>query len=436
MHADDRFGRAAARYGVPAVILAAYLAAVRFIGFTPDVTFGYAHALPDYWLVPAAGADPFSPIWALGLGMLAAAGLDAVLAAKVLSLLLASAALLMQFLVTYELVRDRLASLGICVAAGGLLWFAPAAAGGTPHALALVAVLTALFFQLRNAYPLSGFFYGIAALVAVETWPAVLLLAVDARLNSIDGRRGFHVAAGAVVVWVAVVTPWVGLALWRGVSPFVPLPPWSPEIAAGPLVGVLTGLLALIAVGGLLELARGGGTGRKAALMFAPALALALVLLATAGMSPAVVLPAVFLLLAFSALGVRVAMERRGRGAIVPLAVAVLAAVTLLVHQVDVQRRIVPAVVRMESMQGDLESIALWLRAGGGGTRSVEAERHRFLEYASGRRVHPPGTGDGQTLVVTAAGVVPGCTLMYRPPVVRAADGGLRASSLAVWGRR
>jgi hypothetical protein len=433
----EALSRAAARYGVPLVILVFYVTALRYLGHTPEATYGGLLAVEGYWTLPAGGATgtAASPLWILLLRLAGMAGLDPLLGARALSLVFGSLCLLLQFLLAHEVSRDRLAALSVTVAAGGLLWLGPVAAGGSPVTLGLLLFLTAVLFQLRNEYPLAALFSGLSALTAGVYSFLLPLLLVDALLNSVDRRRGMHVAAGAAVVWAAVVVPWVLFVLARGVSPFVAIPPWAPLPSPGTAVTALALFLVVLGGAGLVDLARAHGPGRKAALLLAPGFLVAVLLLAGAAVGTGTELPAMFVLLAFSALAVRVLLERRARSMLVPGAAAAVAAVVLLVHQMEAHRHTTPAALASGAAAEDAAVVAGWIRGGNAAGRTLEADRPLLLAYRTGRSVLPRGEGGADAVIVAEGDPPEGARLLFRPPPVSGSGGGVRGSSVAVWER-
>ena len=202
------------RYGLPLVVALFYLTASLTFDYTPDsayATFHAARELVQYGEViqnQSAAVSP-NPLWVFFVALGVVLGIDVVLTAKVFSLFFASLSVLFTYLVANELLKERL--LGFCTALLMAMQYSllQSAPSGTAHAIAMTLSLAAMFFLLRNEYLLATLFTGLCTLVFWEGIALFFILIIDIWLNSTSKRRGIKVIGSAVLVYVAVLLPWL-----------------------------------------------------------------------------------------------------------------------------------------------------------------------------------------------------------------------------------
>jgi hypothetical protein len=182
-------------------------------------------------------------------------GLDVLLVTKVLSLVFGCFALLALYLLSVEILEDRI--LAFCVSLIVALdpWLLQAGPSGTA-ATALVALcITALFFMSRGDFALASLFAGFATLVAL---PAVAIL-VSLLLEILAVRRGkgsMKVIAAAGLVYVAVLLPWFVYAVLKG-FPLFPSFQVPGDSLAISWFGILpVGILIALALSGAIAVRR------------------------------------------------------------------------------------------------------------------------------------------------------------------------------------
>jgi len=205
------------RFGLPLVVAVFYATAARGFAYTADA--GYAAAeWAQHFLGTIAAPPPiaqFSPFWSLLTALGGLMGLDVLLVTKVLSLVFGCFALLALYLLSVEILDDRI--LAFCVSLIVALdpWLLQAGPSGTAAAALVALSITALFFMCRGDFALASLFAGFATLVAL---PAAALL-VSLLFEILAVRRGkgpMKVIAAAGLVYVAVLLPWFVFAVIKG----------------------------------------------------------------------------------------------------------------------------------------------------------------------------------------------------------------------------
>lgn len=195
------------RYGIPSLILVFYISASLHFNFTPDSTFAALHALNH------TGVDS---LWSLLLRSATLFNLDALLAAKVFSLLFACFTILVSYLIANEVLRDHLLAFCVALMVSMQAWLLQLAPSGSGLCCALFLVLATIFFLLRNEYIIGAFCAGLASLVAWQAAGLLVVLAVDALINSVSKNRSVKIIASIVLVFFGVVLPWMLYSLYVG----------------------------------------------------------------------------------------------------------------------------------------------------------------------------------------------------------------------------
>lgn len=247
-HRDDKehpFVVLLTRFAVPALILVFYVTAALHFEYTPESTYASLLALDDV-----------SSLWEALIVLASFVHIDVLLAAKVFSMLFCCVALLFSYLIAYEVLGDRLLALSALLALSTQAWLVQVAPSGSGVGFFLVLTLAAMFFLMRNDYLLATIVAGVATLVS---WQSIFLLPVmmlDAYINSVDKARSTKLIPSILLVFVAVLLPWVLYAIYAH-RPFLPnemgggdVPTLFPELSFEMvlLVGVMFVGVAVLAM--------------------------------------------------------------------------------------------------------------------------------------------------------------------------------------------
>jgi hypothetical protein len=406
-----------ARYGVPAVILVFYLTAVLRFDYTPEHTFV---ALGQVTGLPSSPDGSFvSPLWTALIGGARSAGIDPLLAAKVLSLLSTSVALLAAFLIAIEILRDRFLAFAVVLMIAVESWLTQAAVSGHPFAFGMALLLGSVFFLQRNEYPVSAILAGCASLVFWQALFLLPLLAVDAFVNATEQGRRVARAARVLGAGAAVAVLWPVAALITGQGVLSWMPPF-PELVVPTVPGwIVYGLCSAALIAGFTILLLKGGGGGRVVLVLLPALG-PLVILAACSLSSGdelwrMALPFLF---ATALFGVRQVLGQLDRSAMLYPVTFLLAGLTLLLNQTEMQPTVRDHMVATAAEDRELEGLAVWVRSHAGPEVRVFSDRPAILMYYAGRDVragtpHAPAVTD---LVVTARTPGPEFTAVYRLP--------------------
>lgn len=423
-----------ARFAVPAILLVFYLTAALHFDYTPDGTYVVARFAEQLGTGTAWSGDGSPGIpWALLSATGRWLGLKPILVAKVFSLFFCSMGILLVYLLAVELLDDRVFALLVSLVVASQAWLIQCAASGSGVALTFALVMAAVVFLLRNEYLLSVLCVGVATM---NSWPAAGLLIglmVDAVVNSRSRRRGITIAFAVVMVFIAMILPWILYASWAGVPVLTGLPPIDPP--TGPsMAGGLTILFAVIM--GIVGYAADwtGGRGRPALLNHLGFLCLIAWCLGAgfAGESD-LWRCAVPCLLAIVFFGLE--RYRRWRsGAATSFAAAIVVAAALLVSaQAEFLLVTRPAMRDRNAETEDLISIAYWIRSGPPSVR-FSAEERGVVEYYLQRPAIAPESGERPDLVISALPELRGFEMVYSPPLqLEAGRGG---KQYKVWRRQ
>lgn len=396
---EHRFSLLVARAGVPLLILVYYATATQQFEYTPDSTFATLGGLHRV---------PIDSLWTALVALMARLGADAVLTAKVFSLVLCSASILLSFLIANEMVRDPLLALVAALAVAYQAWLIQLGPAGSGEALALALTLGTMFFLLRNEYLLAVICAGLASLVAWQAAGLLPVLLLDVFLNSIDKTRSAKVISGLVLVFAAVVLPWGLYCLYRGEA----IIPTLEQIGRDGAVSLhfsfeILLLMGTMFVGVVFLMLR----DRLALTVFLPVL----LWIAIASFSGRAMLPlAVPLMIAY----VFFLLQRIARSYPVRHLGYILALVLGTLGLAYNQLVVFPAVRSSTNIalteQDELRDIARWLRANIEHDQPIAAPRQfeGLLTFYSERQIR-----DGRApVVVTNAAILPGYHLAYSPP--------------------
>lgn len=425
-----------ARYGVPAVILVFYLTATQQFEYTPESVFVALSQVVD---LPVADSGGFtSPLWTGLLMGARSAGIDPLLAAKVLSLLFAGMAIQTTFLIAMEIHRGLFPALSAVLMFAVQSWLVQVAVSGHPFVFGLVLVLGALFFLQRNEYPLSAILIGLSMLVFWQAVFLVPILAGDAVVNSAEKGTGIGRAIRAAATAFGVPALWVAIASATGKA-IIPVMPAFPELQAPkPWTSLLVGLMTLGAVTGMIIILLRGEKGRRIFLALTPPIATILFMgMASFSANPElwrVGLPLIFTMGLF---GVRLLVEQSGRVLLLFPVLVLLVGLTLVQNQMEMYSSTRYQIARTAAENRELAGIAVWIRAHAAPDDQISSERPAVLSYYLGRPVRPleeQGT-DASDLVVAVRPPAPGTIPLYRLPSVPDAPD-VPGVGYAVWRKR
>lgn len=213
---DSPFLRNAIKFGLGGVVLIFYATAVLHFRYTPDDTFIYLRFAKNIIHGDGFAFNPgeptygvTSPLWTLLVTAGGLVKLDLYLVAKVLDLICASLALVVFYLLAFEVIRDRLIAFLATFTFSANVWFMRWAASGMETSLAVLLVVVTVFYCLRNEYLIAAASCSLLTLVRPEGAMLFLLIVVDVFLNSIDKRRAGRIAIAAVLIYSVFVVPWL-----------------------------------------------------------------------------------------------------------------------------------------------------------------------------------------------------------------------------------
>lgn len=190
------------------------------VGYTPDETYvnlRYARnvARGDGFGFNAGVVDQgvSSPLWILLLAGANSTGTDPIIASKAFDLVFASIAVIMFYLLSLEVLRDRIvALLAMAVFALNAMWLRSAGTG-TDTSLAVLVVIVAWWFCLRNEYLLAVVVLGFSFFVRSETVLLLPAVCADAVLNFKSASRGKRLAVKLFFVYALMLV--VSLVAFR-----------------------------------------------------------------------------------------------------------------------------------------------------------------------------------------------------------------------------
>jgi arabinofuranosyltransferase len=260
---ESAFLRNAVKFGLGGVVLIFYATALLHCGYTPDHTFIYLRFARNILHGGGFAFNPgeptygvTSPLWTLLIAAGGLLNLDLYLVAKVLDLLAASFALVMFYLLAFEVIRERLIAFLATFVFSTNVWLVRWASSGMETSLSVLLVLSVVWYCMRNEYLLAAAICGFLALVRPEGIGLFIIIIGDLFLNSIDKRLVVRIGLRAVLVFVVIVAPWFVFAesVFGTVIPNTALAKSSlpPDITYIGAVGLFIG--RTIAISSILEL--------------------------------------------------------------------------------------------------------------------------------------------------------------------------------------
>lgn len=192
-----------------------YLTAVNHFGYTPDDTYIYLqyarNILNGEGISFNAGIPSYgftSPLWLGFITVVGKGGGDLLVVAKSLDLILAAIALLLLYLLGYELYRDHAVALLAMIAVSLNIWLLRWAGTGMDASLTLALVFATVLFTLRNNYMYAAVAAAFAQLARPEAILLFPLIVADLFVNDRSPRHAFRHAALMLVLYAALVLPW------------------------------------------------------------------------------------------------------------------------------------------------------------------------------------------------------------------------------------
>ncbi len=433
------------RYGLPLVILIFYISATWNFSYTPDSTFLSLRLTRDLSVqgtlesLPAHPESTPNPLWVFFLSLSTLLKLDSLLAAKIFSLFFSCLGVLLVYLVASEILQDRLLAFcaSLAVATNGVfLQMAPA---GSALPLAIVLVMAALFFMLRDDYLLSAIMLGLATLVFWQAVGGLVLLLSDAWLGAASRRLRLRKVLLVLLLYLCTVTPWILFAAFRAAPPI----PWLVGLgdfpglymATGVAVAIPAVVAGLACIGVLTRRQSDDGLSRQRHLIV---IFWACWFLACFGFRDwtawVFTLPLV-IIYAF------VAVQQR---ALLPHSAAaytqglILTGILIFLHQVAFNASARPLMVQTEKDSEELVELAYWIKNGVPDEASVGARRPELLAYYAQRPVESvdPAGRPSTEYLVSEKEEVWGYDLVYRAS--RVVEGELLpgAGHFAVWKKK
>jgi hypothetical protein len=259
---------------VTLIVALFYVIAAFHFPYTPDDTYIYAQFAKN---IVNGGGVAFNaghptygitgPLWMLLIAAGGKVGVDLVFAAKTLDLLFASGAVLLFFFVAFEMTREIATALAATAVFAGDAWFLRWAGTGMETSLAVLLLLAALWYCLRNEYFASIAFAALFALVRPEGVMLVPIILCDLYLNANDKRRAWKMIGVLAAMFLAFLAPWLiyakltfgtfvsNTAVAKSSSAYIPIEMWGTFVqlvrslaftTVIPLVVLLVSLFAAI----------------------------------------------------------------------------------------------------------------------------------------------------------------------------------------------
>ena len=215
MRQEERDKRVAI-FVLPVIVLFFYVTAALHFRYTPDDTYIYMQFARNLthgggfsfnYGEPAYGVT--GPLWMMLIALAGLFKIDPYIAAKTLDLVAASAALTVFFYLSFEIIRDIYISLFATLAFSMNAWFLRWAGSGMETSFSVLLILMVLWFCIRNEYFLSMIFTAVFTLVRPEAWILVPLILGDVYINSFDKKKAFKMMGGLLIIFIALVLPWL-----------------------------------------------------------------------------------------------------------------------------------------------------------------------------------------------------------------------------------
>jgi hypothetical protein len=212
---DQNWSKRLLQFALPAIVLLFYFTASSHFSYTPDDTYIYLQFAKNFihgnGISFNAGEPTYgitSPLWLFIISLGGKLGVDLYLAAKGIDLVFASLALIVFYLLAYEIIRDVAVALCVTVAFSLNVWFLRWAGTGMETSLSVFLLLATFLFCLRNEYMLSVVLAALLMSVRPETVLIIGFILVDIYINSVDRRHALKLVGALLLLFVVLLAPW------------------------------------------------------------------------------------------------------------------------------------------------------------------------------------------------------------------------------------
>jgi hypothetical protein len=439
---DSRFLHQIARYGLPSVIVVFYFTAATQFEYTPESTFlslQYASNVTPGNILHEITIGFASPIWMLLVVIGGWFDLNSLLTVKVLGLFFSCLAIVISYLLAFEVLRDRLMAFCISLIVGMQAWFLQAGPSGSAFTIGLMLSLAALFFLLRNEYVLASILIGLCTLVFWQAVGLLVLMLGDIWLNSIDKRRAPKVMVSTVLVYLCVLLPWLLFAILYG-FPLVPvLVPLGEFTGISLWMGIALTIQVGLAAAGVTFLMK-AEVGRSHVLRTQSVVWLWMIWVALAGSiwMQELWLMLIPLLITYSFFGSRQLLNVIGRPQNVHPVMFVLTGLMLALAQVEFHTVTKNTIENSIDRAQQHVSVAYWLKATVPQHATIAADQPGRLGFYLGKAVSYPGRGTHALAdyIVTTVSPIEGYEIAYVPVTLQPNEPGQTRGGLAVWSRK
>ncbi|MGB9774342.1 MAG: hypothetical protein ACP5JH_11065 [Bacteroidota bacterium] len=218
----SRFSKMVMRYGIAFIIALFYVTVALHFNYTPDDTYIYLRFARNIAEgngfafnpgQPAYGVT--GPLWSLLISIGSLLHLNLFVVAKILDLVLASAAIILFVLFALEVLRDHLAAVVAGFALSVNVWVLRWSGTGMETSLALLLVVSAAYAAMRNDYLLAVVLSALLTLTRPEGLLFFVILMADLVVNSVKKTRALKNMPVYLVVYVAILSPWLLFALYQ-----------------------------------------------------------------------------------------------------------------------------------------------------------------------------------------------------------------------------
>jgi hypothetical protein len=408
---ESPFLRNAVKFGLGGVVLIFYATAALHFGYTPDETFIYLRFAKS--LIHGGGfafnpGEPTygvtSPLWTFLIAVGAWVNLNPLLVAKVLDLLFASFALVMFYLLAFEVIRERLTAFLATFVFSANVWLLQSASSGMETSLSVLLVLSTVWYCMRNEYLLASAICGFLTLVRPEGLGLFLVIIGDLFFNSIDKRRAVRIGLVSVFVFFVIVGPWLVFSklVFGTIVPNTVLGKSSLDLDLGGVVSVAASIGKTIATSSILEFVL-AATGlvivwRRKELSvvrqhFLPFVWIALLIVVYVGTEANTVSRSLLLILPFIILygffGLKKLLETHDRSARLSVSIVIgFAAVILIQNQYIYQTCMKRSMARFaDGVEECLTPIAMWLKENTPDKTVAAAPEAGVIGYWSERKI-------------------------------------------------
>jgi len=242
---------------LPLIIVLFYVIAAFHFHYTPDDTYIYLQYAKNIVRGEGvsfnAGQSTYgmtSPLWMFIIALGGFFGADLFIAAKVVDLMLACSAVIMFYFLAIEIIRDGIVALAATAVFALNAWFLRWAGSGMETSLAVLMVITTVWFCLRNEYYPAAVMAALLTLVRPECFLLLFLLLTDLYLNTVSEKRAIRGGVVVVTVYGVILTPWwiFSMATFRTIFPNTLLAKAGLEFGIGKFLSSLFETLKIIFV--------------------------------------------------------------------------------------------------------------------------------------------------------------------------------------------